>query len=98
MIAVGGGHAVGLVVQGWLGDRVGLPLVTAATGLALLAIVTAVRLLRPGWMLAMDASAPGAERRPAPTPLPPALDGSPPTVPPDPSTADAAIPRRTPPQ
>jgi MFS family permease len=57
MLAVGGGHALGLVVQGWLGDRVGLPLVTAVTGMILFALVLAVRLLRPGWMLAMDAPA-----------------------------------------
>jgi MFS family permease len=55
MLAVGGGHALGLVIQGWLGDRVGLPAVTAVTGAALLAIVVAVRLLRPDWILAMDA-------------------------------------------
>jgi MFS family permease len=91
MIAVGGGHAVGLVVQGWLGDRVGLPLVTAATGLALLAIVTAVRLLRPSWMLAMDTTAAsGGAPAPVPTPLPPALDGPPPqAVAPNPASPDA---------
>jgi MFS family permease len=89
MIAVGGGHAVGLVVQGWLGDRVGLPLVTAATGVALLAIVTAVRLLRPAWMLALDASAPEGPPTPVPTPLPPALDGPPPAVAPNPAHPDA---------
>jgi MFS family permease len=55
MLAVGGGHALGLVVQGWLGDRVGLPAVTAATGVALLAIVAAVRLARPALVRAMDA-------------------------------------------
>jgi MFS family permease len=62
MLAVGGGHALGLVLQGWLGDRLGLPLVTAVTGMALLAIVLAVRLLRPDWVLAMDAP---AEEHPA---------------------------------
>jgi len=62
MLAVGGGHATGLVVQGWLGDRVGLPAVTAATGLLLLGIVAAVRLLRPDLLAAMDdpAKAPAA--------------------------------------
>jgi MFS family permease len=44
MLGVGGGHATGLVVQGWLGDRVGLPAVTAATGL----------LLRPDLLAARD--------------------------------------------
>jgi MFS family permease len=54
MLGVGGGHALGLVVQGWLGDRVGLPAVTATTGLLLLGIVLAVRLLRPDLLAAMD--------------------------------------------
>jgi MFS family permease len=54
MLGVGGGHALGLVVQGWLGDRVGLPAVTAGTGLLLLALVAAVRLLRPDLLAAMD--------------------------------------------
>ena len=56
MLGVGGGHALGLVVQGWLGDRVGLPAVTAATGLLLLGIVVAVRLLRPDLLEAMEPS------------------------------------------
>jgi MFS family permease len=61
MLGVGGGHALGLVVQGWLGDRVGLPAVTATTGLLLFGIVLAVRLLRPDLLAAMDdpAAAPG---------------------------------------
>jgi hypothetical protein len=54
MLGVGGGHATGLVVQGWLGDRVGLPAVTAVTGLLLLGVVVAVRLLRPDLLAAMD--------------------------------------------
>jgi hypothetical protein len=67
MLGVGGGHALGLVVQGWLGDRVGLPAVTATTGLLLFGIVLAVRLLRPDLLAAMDdpaaapAVVPGAE-------------------------------------
>jgi MFS family permease len=56
MLGVGGGHALGLVVQGWLGDRVGLPEVTAATGLLLLGIVVAVRLARPDLLEAMEPS------------------------------------------
>ncbi|HJW58074.1 MAG TPA: MFS transporter, partial [Actinomycetota bacterium] len=54
MLGVGGGHALGLVIQGWLGDRVGLPAVTAVTGVALLGIVVAVRLLRPDLLEAME--------------------------------------------
>jgi MFS family permease len=61
MLGVGGGHSLGLVLQGWLGDRVGLPLVTAVTGFALLAIIGTVRLSRPELLEAMDA--PGAEDR-----------------------------------
>jgi MFS family permease len=81
MLAVGGGHALGLVVQGWLGDRVGLPAVTAVTGAALLAIVVAVRLLRPDWMLAMDA--------PTTEPEPPVPVTGPPDAPVPPSGLDA---------
>jgi MFS family permease len=56
MLGVGGGHALGLVVQGWLGDRVGLPEVTAATGVLLLGIVVTVRLARPDLLEAMEPS------------------------------------------
>jgi len=56
MLGVGGGHALGLVIQGWLGDRVGLPEVTAATGLLLLGIVVLVRLMRPDLLEAMEPS------------------------------------------
>jgi MFS family permease len=56
MLGVGGGHALGLVVQGWLGDRVGLPQVTAATGVLLFAIVVLVRLTRPDLLEAMEPS------------------------------------------
>ena len=56
MLGVGGGHALGLVLQGWLGDRVGLPGVTAATGLLLLGIVVTVRLTRPDLLEAMEPS------------------------------------------
>jgi MFS family permease len=65
MLGVGGGHALGLVVQGWLGDRVGLPAVTAATGLLLGGIVVAVRLLRPDLLEAMEpAPAPSGDVHP----------------------------------
>jgi len=58
MLGVAGGHSLGLVVQGWLGDRVGLPLVTAVTGLVLLVIVAAIRLLRPALLAAMEVASP----------------------------------------
>jgi MFS family permease len=54
MLGIGGGHSLGLVIQGWLGDRVGLRLVTAVTGLALLAIIAAVRAARPDLVQSMD--------------------------------------------
>ena len=73
MLAVGGGHATGLVVQGWLGDRVGLPAVTAVTGLLLLGIVAAVRLLRPDLLAAMDAPAEAAPVAPAVPAVPEAV-------------------------
>jgi MFS family permease len=60
MLGVGGGHALGLVVQGWLGDRIGLPAVTAGTGLLLAGIVVAVQLLRPDLLAAMDDPAGGS--------------------------------------
>jgi MFS family permease len=56
MLGVGGGHALGLVVQGWLGDRVGLPTVTVTSGVGLLGIVVAMRLLRPTLLEAMEPS------------------------------------------
>ena len=59
MLGVGGGHALGLVIQGWLGDRVGLPAVTAATGLLLLGIVVVVRVTRPDLLEAMEPSPSG---------------------------------------
>jgi MFS family permease len=59
MLGVGGGHSLGLVIQGWLGDRVGLPAVTAVTGLLLAAIVVAVRALRPDLLAAMEPSPSG---------------------------------------
>ncbi len=78
MVGVGGGHALGLVVQGWLGDRVGLPPVTAATAALLFAIVLATRLLRPDLVRAMQATSP-----PAPAVAPPVeLAGGPRAVPP----------------
>jgi MFS family permease len=58
MLCVAGGHALGLVAQGWLGDHLGLPAVTATTGLLLLAVVAATRLLRPGLFAAMGAPVP----------------------------------------
>jgi MFS family permease len=82
MLGVGGGHATGLVVQGWLGDRVGLPAVTAVTGLLLLGVVAAVRLLRPDLLAAMDdpaaaPSPPGPSTAAAGAPVPATPPGAP---------------------
>jgi len=71
MLGVGGGHSLGLVIQGWLGDRVGLRLVTAVTGMLLLAIVASVRLLRPALLESMDQ--PAAPVAPG-SGVPPAMD------------------------
>jgi MFS family permease len=84
MLGVGGGHATGLVVQGWLGDRVGLPAVTATTGLLLLGIVVAVRLLRPDLLAAMDDPAA------VPSPLAGASVAAAPAIPP--GTPAVAVP------
>jgi hypothetical protein len=54
MLGIGGGHSLGLVMQGWLGDRVGLRLVTAVTALALLLIVATVHAMRSDVLRAMD--------------------------------------------
>jgi MFS family permease len=81
MLAVGGGHSLGLVVQGWLGDRVGLPLVTAATGFGLLAVVTAVWVLRPDWLRAMDTQAGAPPAGPVVAGAPPTQAGAPPAGP-----------------
>jgi MFS family permease len=54
MLGIGGGHSLGLVMQGWLGDRVGLRLVTAVTALALLLIVATVHAMRSDLLRAMD--------------------------------------------
>jgi len=86
MLGVGGGHATGLVVQGWLGDRVGLPAVTAATGLLLLGVVVAVRLLRPDLLAAMDDPAA------VPSPLAPPTAAAEPPVPAVPPGAAAPAP------
>ncbi len=76
MLCVGGGHSLGLVAQGWLGDHVGLRLVTAVAGLALLAVVATVRLLAPALLEAMDAPARArAEEAPAALPGPAAGSG-----------------------
>jgi MFS family permease len=61
MLCVAGGHSLGLVVQGWLADRVGLPAVTATTALALLALVAATRLLRPDLFTALAAEPAGEQ-------------------------------------
>jgi MFS family permease len=54
MLVLGGGYPLGLVVHGWLGDRVGLRVVTVTGGLALLAVVVAVRLLAQGQLAALS--------------------------------------------
>ena len=80
MLVLGAGYPLGLVIQGWLGDRVGLRLVTTVGGLALLAIVVTVRLAAPAAVASMTpaeqpsaARAPGPEGGAAPAPGAPAV-------------------------
>jgi MFS family permease len=54
MLVLGGGYPLGLVVHGWLGDRVGLRPVTVTGGLGLLAVVVAVRLVAPRQIAALS--------------------------------------------
>lgn len=76
MLCIAGGHSLGLLTQGWLADRLGLPTVTATTALLLLAIVAATRLLRPPLFTAMATDLPG-ERPPFhANPAQPAAPGS----------------------
>jgi MFS family permease len=70
MLGIGGGHSLGLVIQGWLGDRVGLRLVTAVTGMGLLAIIASVRALRPDLLEAMDEPIPARAEDPGGPPPP----------------------------
>jgi MFS family permease len=53
MVVLGAGYPLGLVAHGWLGDRLGLPVVTGVTGLALLAVVGTARIVAPARFAAM---------------------------------------------
>jgi MFS family permease len=73
MLVLGGGYPLGLVIQGWLGDRIGLRLVTTVGGLALLVIVVAVRFAAPAAVASMTpAEQPGPAEPKAPAPEGPA--------------------------
>jgi MFS family permease len=65
MLVLGSGYPLGLIVHGWLGDRVGLRAVTAVAGLLLLAIVVAVRVLAPRQLDALSPPPP-APAEPSP--------------------------------
>jgi MFS family permease len=54
MVALGTIYPLGAVVQGALGDRFGLRLVTAACAALFLAVLLATRLIRPGLAAAFD--------------------------------------------
>ena len=54
MVALGTIYPLGAVVQGFLDDRFGEPVVTAACALAFLALVAAVGVARPGLVTALD--------------------------------------------
>jgi MFS family permease len=66
MLVLGGGYPLGLLIHGWLGDHVGLRLVTSAGGVLMLATVIAVRVARPGAVALL--SPPAAEAEPAEDP------------------------------
>ena len=54
MVALGVIYPIGAVVQGFVGDRIGMRTVTAGTAVLFLAIVIALRLFRPGLATALD--------------------------------------------
>jgi MFS family permease len=59
MVVLGAGYPLGLVVHGWLGDRFGLPVVTAVFGMALPLVVLSARIAAPGWFAGMTPPAEG---------------------------------------
>lgn len=65
MVVLGAGYPLGLVAHGWLGDRFGLPVVTGVTGIALLAVVGAARIVAPERFAAMAPPAESAAEPPA---------------------------------
>ena len=54
-MVLGGGYAVGLVLQGWLGDQLGLRWVALGAALLFTGMTVAARIWRPQWMHALDA-------------------------------------------
>jgi MFS family permease len=70
MVALGVIYPIGSVVQGALGDRLGLRLVTAGCAAAFLALVLATRALRPGLAAALEDP---QEGRATPPPAPEAV-------------------------
>jgi hypothetical protein len=54
MMALGTIYPIGLVIQGAVAGSVGIRPVTVASGLLLLSVMAALRLLRPGLFLALE--------------------------------------------
>ena len=76
MVALGTVYPLGAVVQGFLGDRFGVRLVTAGGALLYLALVVAVRLARPGLVTAFDDPVPPPKGATVQSASPPAAAGT----------------------
>jgi MFS family permease len=74
MVVLGAGYPFGLVAHGWLGDRFGLPVVTAVTGVTLLVLVLSARIAAPAWFAAMTPP-PGGAEEPAEEPVGEPIEG-----------------------
>jgi hypothetical protein len=46
-------YPIGAIFQGWLGDQVGLRVVTVGSGLVMAAVMLGVRVVRPGFTKAL---------------------------------------------
>ncbi len=70
-VMLGGGYALGLVLQGWLGDRFGLRAVPAAFAFCFFALALGLRVFRPTAYHSLEAGVtePAPRRRAAPHPL-----------------------------
>lgn len=68
-VLLGGGYALGLVAQGWLGDRYGLRAVPATFAAAFFLVVLAVKVFRPTLIHTLD-QLPTSQPELNPAPLP----------------------------
>jgi MFS family permease len=75
MVALGVVYPVGALIQGAVADAVGLPVTTAGFALALVAVVVALLVLRPGALAALGPLDEAAPASPAPAPAAPGAVG-----------------------